>query len=280
MDAVVSARTRRFRPGALLRSMFLILLLLYFLVPQLAMIRFSFQAIPMALLGRDNLFDKWSLDSLTTALARPEFREAATVSVIIAILTTILLLVLLIPVAVIVEIKAPKLKPWVTAATLLPWVVPPIALVVGVASTFRTLFPQFLVSNLSMVPFYALWSLPFTYRALDAGLRAINARTLFEAGINLGASPATVVRRVLLPNLSAAVIASAGLTIAMVLGEFAFASLLLKQTLPVYLANMQTTDGRGGMALALVVMLLTALVLHLVVRLLQRRGVEFTAAGV
>jgi hypothetical protein len=34
------------------------------------------------------------------------------------------------------------------------------------------------------------------------------------------------------------------------------------------------------MSLALVVMALTALVLHLVVRLLQRRGVEFSAAGV
>lgn len=264
----------------ILRAGFLILLGLYFFAPQIAMARFAFQSIPTPLLTWDNLFDGWSLKALTAAFAKPELWAATRTSLIIAVLTTMLILVLLIPVAVTVEIKAPRLKPWITGVTLIPWVVPPIALVVGVAGTFRNVWPSYLVSPLAMVPFYALWAMPFTYRSLDAGLRAINARTLYEAGVSLGASPVTVLRRVLVPNLVAAVFASAGLTVAMVLGEFAFASLLLKETLPTYLASYQLSQPKGGMALAFVVMILTALALHLVVRLLAKRGVEFTPGGV
>ena len=46
-------------------------------------------------------------------------------------------------------------------------------------------------------------------------------------------------------------IAASGLTAAMVLGEFAFASLLLKDTLPTYMVTYQRSDPRGGLALAL-----------------------------
>lgn len=265
--------------GRVSRALFLIALLFYFVAPQLAMARFSFQSVPTALLTPDRIFEGWSLTPLVTAFGKPELWAATQTSAYISALTTLLVLALLVPVAVAVEIKAPRLKPWITGITLIPWVVPPIALVVGVAGTFREIFPAFLVSPLGMVPFYALWAMPFTYRSLDAGLRAINARTLFEAGVSLGASPVAVLRKVLVPNLVAALLASAGLTVAMVLGEFAFASLLLKETLPTYLTSYQLSQPKGGVALAFVVMLLTALALHGVVRLLARRGVEFTPGG-
>lgn len=254
-------------------------LVLYFLLPQLAMARFAFQAVPTALLSWDSALRNWSADALITALQKPALWTAVRTSIVVAILTTLLNLTLLVPVALVADIRARRLKPWITAVTLLPWVIPPIALVVGVAATFRTLLPWFLASPLSLVPFYALWSMPFTYRALDAGLRAVNARTLYEAGRSLGASAPTILRRVLVPNLGTAVLASAGLTVATVLGEFAFASLLLKDTLPTYLASYQRSDPRGGMALALVVMLLTAAGLWLVVHLLRRRGIDVSTTG-
>ena len=42
----------------------------------------------------------------------------------------------------------------------------------------------------------------------------------------------------------------------------------------------QRSDPRGGLALALVVMLLTALALAMVVRLMRRRGMNFQATGI
>lgn len=268
------------RLGRAGRWTFLVLLGLYFLLPQLAMARFAFQNVPVVLLGPDTFFSKWSFDALGQALAQPALWQATGVSVVLAVLTVALTMALLVPATIYVEVRAPRLRPWLGAATLVPWVIPPIALVVGVAATFRPVAPWFLASTLSLVPFYAVWALPFTYRALDAGLRAINARTLVEAATSLGSSTAGAVVRVVLPNLTASLVAAGGLTTALVLGEFAFASLLLKSTLPTYLVDFQRSQARAGMALALAVMVLTALALGAVVRLLRRRGLGTTTLGI
>ncbi len=270
---------RRHRGLRVVRWTFLAVLGLYFLLPQLAMARFAFQNVPVVLLDASTLFSKWSASSLVDALTQPALWDAAKTSAILAVLAVVLDLALLLPLAILAEIRAPRLRPVLSALTLLPWVIPPIALVVGVAATFRPVAPWFLTSTLSLVPFYAIWAMPFTYRALDSGLRAINARTLVEAARSLGASELTVLFRVLVPNLSASIVAASGLTAALVLGEFAFASLLLKDTLPTYLVNYQRDSPQAGMALALAVMVLTALALGAVVHMLRRRGLGMSTTG-
>lgn len=263
-----------------LKWAFLIALGLFFLVPMLAMARFAFQSVPVILLTPETLLTGWSLDPIVEAFSNPQALSATWTSVRLAVGTILLNLVILIPLAIVTEIKAPHLRPYLTALTLLPWVVPPIALVVGVAATFRTGAPWFLASVFSLVPFYALWAMPFTYRALDAGLRAINARTLFEAARSMGASLGTIIFRVLLPNMTASIVAASALTAAMVLGEFAFASLLLKETLPTFMVNYQRSDARNGLALALIVLVITALAIALVVRVLRRRGLNIQTTGI
>ena len=269
----------RWRVGSVLKWVFLTAVGLYFVVPMLAMARFAFQNVPTALLTPDRLLSEWSAAGLWTAVSDPQVLSAARTSLILVVLAIIVNLALLLPLAIVTEVRAPRLRPVLTALTLLPWVIPPIALVVGVAATFRATVPWFLASNLSLVPFYALWAMPFTYRALDAGLQAIGARTLYEAARSMGASLGTIVFRVLLPNMRAAIVAAAGLTAAMVLGEFAFASLLLKTTLPTVMVEYQRSDPRGGLALALFVMVLTAVALGLVVRTLRRRGLSISTTG-
>jgi putative spermidine/putrescine transport system permease protein len=157
---------------------------------------------------------------------------------------------------------------------------PPVALVVGVASSFRTVFPSFLSSPWSLVPFYTLWALPFSYRALDGGLRAIGVRTLYEASTSLGASWTSFSVRVVLPNIVSSIIVVSALAGSLVLGEFAFAALLLKETLPTHLVVLQGGEPRAGLALALVVMVLTTVIIGCAAALLRRRGVSFNAAGI
>lgn len=270
---------RRFRLAGIIKVAFLVGVALYFAVPMLAMARFAFQAVPTALLTPEKLFTGWSVSGLWTALTDPEILAAVRTSLLLVVFAILLNLALLVPLAIVTEVRNPQIRPYLTALTLLPWVIPPIALVVGVAATFRATVPWFLASVFSLVPFYALWAMPFTYRALDAGLQAINARTLYEASRSMGASLATIIFRVLLPNMRASMVAAAGLTAAMVLGEFAFASLLLKRTLPTEMVNYQRSDPRGGLALALFVMLLTAISLGLVVRSLRRRGLNVQTTG-
>ena len=263
-----------------LRNIFLAAVALYFLVPLLAMARFAFQSVPVVLLTPDKLLQGWSISGLLDMFANPEFQKAAITSLQLMVLSILVTLVLLLPVAALVEIRAPRMRTLMAGITLLPWVVPPIALVVGVAATFRNTVPWFLASPYSLVPFYVLWALPFSYRALDAGLRAIGARTLYEAARVMGASTFTIIVRVLVPNMVGAIIAASVLTAALVLGEFAFAALLLKETLPTFMAEFQRSEPRAGMALALAVMLLTAFIIWIGVRVLRRRGMELQAAGV
>lgn len=265
---------------SLLKWAFLIALGLFFAVPMLAMARFAFQSVPVVLLTPETLLTGWSIDPIVESFTNPQALSAARTSLMLAGLTIVLNLLLLVPLAVVTEIKAPRMRPYLTALTLLPWVVPPIALVVGVAATFRTGAPWFLASVFSLVPFYALWAMPFTYRALDSGLRAMNARTLFEAARSMGASMPVIVLRVLLPNMTASIVAASALTAAMVLGEFAFASLLLKETLPTFMVNYQRSDARNGLALAIVVLIITAVGIGAVVRILRRRGMDIQATGI
>jgi putative spermidine/putrescine transport system permease protein len=243
---------------------FLIALALFFLVPMLAMARFAFQSVPVVLLTPETLLTGWSLSPIIESFTNPQMLSATRTSLMLAACTILLNLVLLVPLAVVTEIKAPRLRPYLTALTLLPWVVPPIALVVGVAATFRTGAPWFLASVFS----------------LDAGLRAIGARTLYEAARSMGASLPVIVLRVLLPNMTASIVAASALTTAMVLGEFAFASLLLKETLPTFMVNYQRSDARNGLALALVVLVVTAIGIAVVVRVLRRRGLNVQTTGI
>lgn len=279
MDELLSAGSRRWRPTGVVKWAFLICVGLFFLVPMLAMARFAFQAVPMALLTPDKFFTGWSVSGLGAALTDPDILTAAKNSLMLVVLAIILNLVLLVPLSIITEVRNPALRPYLTALTLLPWVIPPIALVVGVSATFRATVPWFLASIFSLVPFYALWAMPFTYRALDAGLQAINARTLYEAARSMGASLGTIIFKVLLPNMRASMVAAAALTAAMVLGEFVFASLLLKKTLPTEMVIYQRSDPRGGLGLALLVMILTALAIGLVVRTLRKRGLNVQTTG-
>ena len=133
--------------------------------------------------------------------------------------------------------------------------------------------PWFLSSELSLIPFYAVLAMPFTYRALDAGIRAIDLRTLVDASRSLGAGWLTTLCRVLIPNLTSAIIGSAlphrdrgprRVHHRLVAPEADAAHLPRHFT--------RTASRRVGMALALVVFLATALLLALFITVTRRPG--------
>jgi putative spermidine/putrescine transport system permease protein len=184
-------------------------------------------------------------------LADGQFWSTLTLSLRLAGETIAVALGLLVPTAYWVHRHAVRLRPLVTFACVLPFVVPPIVLVVGLLGVFRgqTWFvstPQFLV------PGYVVLSLPYVWFSLDAGLRAIDVRTLSEAAESLGAGQLRTLAQVILPGLRAAILAGALLTLAIVLGEFTMASLSLFNTFPVYVAYVGQTRATGAAALTIV----------------------------
>lgn len=240
------------------RQLILVVGAIYFAFPFIAMARFAFQNVQVFNLGRSTLFDGWSLSVVTNAFREDYFWEALRLSLQLAAGTALLTLFILVPTAVWVHLRIPKARVVVEFLTVLPYVIPAIALVAGIV-VIKPHARWFLNSDLSLIPFYAVLALPFTYRSIDAGLRAIDLRTLTEASRSLGAGWNSTLMRVLIPSLKSALISSTFLTIAVVLGEYTIADVLLKRTLPAFMAEYRQSDPRGGYALAVLSLLATTL---------------------
>jgi ABC-type spermidine/putrescine transport system permease subunit II len=247
----------------------------YFVVPMLASIWFTIQN-----RGHGGV----SFAAYTAIPGTEGFSSAIVLSLELAALTVVGTLVITIPAMLAINLRLPKLRPWVEFLSLLPLAIPPIALVAGVRDLLElgpnplagTPVGDALVSAQNpslpwvLVVVYIVLALPFAYRSLDAGLRAIDVRILVEAARGLGATWPTVIGRVLLPNLRSGVLGAAFLTIGLVLGEFTISSILLFETLPVWLVKISGENAQESVSVSIASLLFTW-VLLLLVSLADRR---------
>ena len=244
---------------------------LFFAVPLVSLALFSFT-------GKDG----WNMDAYTATAKDPQFWKSVGLSLTLALVTTVLSLLLMVPTVLWVHLRAPQYRGLVEAVTLLVFAVPPITLVIGATGLLLGLVPALLRTPFVLVPFYIVLSFAFTYRALDTGAKALDLRTLMDAAESLGAGPALTVTRVILPNLRTSILGASFLTITVVLGEYVLSSLFLYNTLPVYMADVGTSQAQGAAALALITVLFTWLLLIGVSVLSRRLGggrVATTIAG-
>ena len=161
------------------------------------------------------------------------------------------MLVLLVPTMTWVRLRLPGLSRTVEFICLLPLTVPAIVLVVGLTPIYAWVYYFVGSSTLWLSLAYVILVLPYAYRSLDAGLRAIDVRTLAEAARSLGAGWATVMWRVILPNLRTAVLSASFLSVALVLGEFTIASLFSKKNLQVAMYELGKSDAKISVAVGL-----------------------------
>ena len=113
--------------------------------------------------------------------------------------------------------------------TILPIVMPPVVMAAGLeaARGQRAAVDDHALFNhplTGLTPFYVVLAMPFTYRAIDTGVRAIDLHTLVDASRNLGASWPSTLARVILPNVETAVLGAMFLTVALCLGEVVIAT--------------------------------------------------------
>jgi putative spermidine/putrescine transport system permease protein len=174
----------------------------------------------------------------------------------IALETVAASLILLVPTVFWVHLRLPGLRPLMDLVSVVPFVVPPIVLIVGLAPFLKAFSTWLFVRPEVLSLIYVVFALPFMYRALDAGLRAIDLRTLTEAAESLGASLPRTLFRVILPNLRTAIIGGSLLTVAIAMGEFTVASLMGFNTFSVYTYNIGTSTAYEGVALAFISFLL------------------------
>jgi putative spermidine/putrescine transport system permease protein len=261
------ARNRRRRSLPVWRWAILLVAAVYFLLPLWGALRFS------------------GISAFGGVVDQPGFTTALWLSVRLAIITTVITLVLMVPTTVYVHLRLPKLRRVLDTVTLLPIVIPPVVLIIGVLKVARVA-PALQESPYLLALEYVILAMPFAYRSIDAGLRALDLKTLTEASSNLGAGWITTLWRVILPNLTTALLSATVLTVALVLGEYTMATLDLFTTFPVWIVTNDQVSAQGSVAASLLALFVTWLVLMLITtvgtRQSRRRGggevTLFTAA--
>jgi putative spermidine/putrescine transport system permease protein len=221
--------------------------LIYFFLPLIGTLEFSLR------MRRG----EYSFDAYRVVLADPQFRATFSYSVILACLTIVVGVIIVVPTAYWVRLKLPRWRPIVEFVTLLPLVIPPIVIVFGYIRLYNTssilpLTGTAMGTNVLLMFGYATLSLPYMYRAVDTGLRAIDVATLTEAAESLGASWFTIMTRVILPNVLVAVLSGAFLTFAIVIGEFVLAALLNRPAFGPYLQLIGANRAYEPAALAVI----------------------------
>ncbi|GLZ33434.1 ABC transporter permease [Lentzea sp. NBRC 105346] len=244
-----------------LRTIILLVLGFYFVLPLFAMGEFSTRGVN----------DTRSFDSWTQIVSDPDLVDAILVSVELAITSSVLMLVLLVPTMAWIRLRLPKLQRLVEFLCLLPLAIPAIVLVVGMAPLYAWVNYFFGDSPLTLTFAYTILVLPFAYRAIDAGLSAIDLKTLAEAARSLGASWATVLWRVVVPNIRTALIGASLLSVALVLGEFTIASLLNFDTLQVQVNLLGKRNAGVSIAVSLLVLVFAFVLLFALSYVGQRR---------
>ncbi|MCU1684490.1 MAG: rane protein of unknown function [Amycolatopsis sp.] len=275
------ARARRGpQRGSRSRWVVLFFAAVYFLGPLLAAFLFTIQ---------DKAKGGINFHAYADVFAAPpngqeSIQTALLLSVELSVITIAVTLALLLPTMLLLHLRFPRVKPVVEMLCLLPLVFPPVVLVVGVSDTLVWTpdhlggFALDLVNGirspglpLILAFIYVILCLPYTYRALDAGIRSVDVRTLVEASRNLGSGWGTVLYRVLLPSLRTSVVSAAFLCFALVMGEYTIAKILLYKPFSIWLVELPANSGQLQVAASMLSLLIINLLLLLIGALNTRR---------
>ena len=214
---------------------------LFFALPLLAMARFSLEG---AKLGTWSL-TAWRQIASYQVPGVPPLLSSIEITLELAVITCAVMLVLLVPTMIWVRLRVQWLARTIEFLCLLPLTIPAIVLVVGLGEIYNKI-QHYSLSALMLFWVYVILALPYAYRALAAGLNAIDVTTLSEAARSLGASWFSVIVRVIAPNMRQGILNALLLTASLVLGEFTIAYLLLYNNLQVELYSISRNTPNAG----------------------------------
>lgn len=263
-------RSRRIKLR-LFRATVLLVMGAFFLLPIYAMFEFSTRGNGI---NAPRTLEAWAAIGTT-----PDLVTAITVSLQLAAITSVAMLALLLPTMVWVRLRLPGLSRAIEFICLLPLTVPAIALVVGLRPIYVWININVTDSILALAFAYLILVLPYAYRSLDAGLSTIDLKTLSEAARSLGAGWGTVMWRVVVPNMTSAILNACLLSVALVLGEYTVANILRFENLQVAIAYVGLTSAGTSIAVAVASLLFAFVLLMILSFVGRRRQPSLAAAG-
>ena len=248
-------KTKRFNLWALFWA---VLAMLYFFLPMYGTLDFSLRM-------KKGII---SLLAYQTVLADPQFLESFRYSAVMGIITVTLSVLLFVPTVYWIYLRLPNARPVLEVVTILPCIIPVIVYVFGLIRTFSG--PPF---ELTLTPFktdilitagYIVLSMPFMFRAIDAGMRSIDVRSLTEAAQSLGSNWFQTLFNVIFPNLRVAILSGALICFATVIGELILGDFLVRPALGPYMVLVGRDKAYEPAALAIISYSLTWICLGLI----------------
>jgi putative spermidine/putrescine transport system permease protein len=210
---------------------------------------------------REPLKNTHGFDNYIWFFEAPDFTKYLGISFGLALASALILLVILVPTVVWLNLGGSKFRGLVEFISLLPLVIPVVALAIGA----QTALPDFAQTNEVILAFmYAVLAVPYAYRTMDTGLRSIPLQTIVEAARGLGAGWLAVLFKVIIPVIRSTVLSALFMTLALSLGEFTITSLLHWDTFTTWVTTMSQSNILGAIALS-VFSLVSVFVLLLVI---------------
>jgi ABC-type uncharacterized transport system permease subunit len=150
---------------------------LYFIVPLIGTFEFSMR------MRRG----EYSFAAYRVVFADPNFQATFAYSTVMALATIVIGVVLVVPTSYWIQLRLQKLRPLVEFITLMPLVIPAIVIVFGYlrlynSSSILPMTASARSTDLLLAFSYVTLALPYMYRAVDTGMRAIDVRTLTGGG--------------------------------------------------------------------------------------------------
>jgi putative spermidine/putrescine transport system permease protein len=186
-------------------------------------------------------------DNYQWFLELPDFGKYIGISFALSVVASLILLALLVPTVVWLNLKGEKLRPFVDFITLMPLVIPVVALAIGAQNSL----PEFAQTNEFILSFlYAVLAMPYAYRTLDTGLKSIALKTIAEAARGLGASWPKTIFSVIAPVIRGTVLSALFMSLALSFGEYTITSLLHWDTFTTWVTVVSQQNVLGAIALS------------------------------
>ncbi len=210
-------------------------LFVYFTLPMLTVWLYS-----MATRWTANVLpDGYTLDWWISAFTDQAVIGAFGTTLFLATITAVLDIVVVVPAAYWSRVRNPRIRPVIELSAAIPFALPYIVIGFGLLQVSGIVAPPLQGTFPLLVIGHAAIAFPFLYWAVDGAMAAAGIERLSEAAETCGASPAQILRRIVLPNIKPGVVTGALLAFATSFGEFALVQIVARgvYTVPIWSAE-------------------------------------------
>ena len=236
------------RPALSLSRLALGLVIVLALLPPLAVLLYAFSARWDRSLLPEGATWAWMHETLRT----PRVQAAVVQTLALSLASATLTLLIGGTATIVARLTSPRVTALLDTLSLLPYAIPPVVIAIGALELFVGRWGAWLDLRVVYVLVASPLLFPLLHKTLSAAMKQLDAAPLVEAAHTLGASDGYLIKRVLLPLLTPALVAGLLLCWVTAAMEFAIANLLLGgavEMLQPLLNGMRSVNGHLSAAL-------------------------------